>query len=110
MTLKGGGAGEYYVVALPNYYLKANEPRGHWHGHGATVLGLEGEIIDVEFLKLMAGNHPRLRGDVPLGRKHGEESVRGFDITASAPKSVSTMFAIGDDHTLAMCWTRMTLR
>ena len=98
-TLKGLGAGEYYVEALPNYYLDSGEPRGHWHGRGAAELGLDGEVIDGEFLKLMAGNHPCLRGDVPLGRRHGDDSVRGFDITASAPKSVSTMFAIGDDAT-----------
>ena len=93
------GAGEYYVEALPNYYLDSGEPRGHWHGRGAAEIGLDGEVIDAEFLKLMAGNHPRMRGDVPLGRRYGEASVRGFDITASAPKSVSTLFAIGDDAT-----------
>ncbi len=98
-TLKGPGAGEYYVQALPSYYLDAGEPKGHWHGRGAAELGLDGEVIDGEFLKLMAGNHPRMRGDIPLGRRYGEDSVRGFDITASAPKSVSTMFAIGDDIT-----------
>jgi len=101
-TLKGPAAGEYYVEALPNYYLDSGEPRGHWHGRGATQLGLDGEVIDGEFLKLMAGNHPRMRGDVPLGRRYGEDSVRGFDITASAPKSVSTLFAIGDDATRSM--------
>ena len=98
-TLKGPGAGEYYVQALPSYYLDAGEPKGVWHGRGAVVLGLDGELVDGEFLKLMAGNHPRMRADVPLGRMYGEESVRGFDITASAPKSVSTMFALGDDTT-----------
>ena len=104
-TLKGADAGAYYVEALPNYYLDSGEPKGIWHGRGAELLGLEGEIIDGEFLKIMAGAHPRLRGDVPLGRSYGEKSVRGFDITASAPKSVSTMFAIGNDdarrHVLA---------
>lgn len=98
-TLKGPAAGEYYVEALPNYYLESGEPRGHWHGRGATQLGLDGEVIDGEFLKLMAGHHPRMRTEVPLGRRHGEDSVRGFDITASAPKSVSTLFAVGDDAT-----------
>jgi hypothetical protein len=27
-TLKGAAAGAYYVEALPNYYLDADEPRG----------------------------------------------------------------------------------
>ena len=98
-TLKGTDAGAYYVEALPNYYLDSGEPKGTWHGRGAERLGLEGEIIDGEFLRLMAGLQPRARGDVPLGRPYGEASVRGFDVTASAPKSVSTLFAIGDDTT-----------
>jgi len=98
-TLKGADAGAYYVEALPNYYVDSGEPKGIWQGKGAELLGLEGELVDSEFLKLMAGLHPQRRGDVPLGRSYGEKSVRGFDITASAPKSVSTMFAIGDDDT-----------
>jgi len=31
-----------------------------------------------------------------LGRRYDDKSVRGFDVTASAPKSVSVLFAIGD--------------
>ena len=33
-----------------------------------------------------------------LGRRFGEASVRGFDATFSAPKSVSVLFAIGDEQ------------
>lgn len=100
-TLKGADAGAYYVEALPNYYLDSGEPKGIWHGRGAERFGLEGEIIDGEFLRIMAGLHPRARGEAHLGRPYGEDSVRGFDVTASAPKSVSTSFAIGDDQTRA---------
>ena len=98
-TLKGTDAGAYYVEALPNYYLDSGEPKGVWHGRGAERLGLEGEIIDGEFLRIMAGLQPRARGEAHLGRPYGEDSVRGFDVTASAPKSVSTLFAVGDDKT-----------
>ena len=97
-TLKGADAGTYYVEALPNYYLDSGEPAGIWHGRGAEMLGLNGEIDDREFLAVMAGLDPRARGEAHLGRVYGESSVRGFDITASAPKSVSVLFAIGDDH------------
>ncbi|MDG2025938.1 MAG: MobF family relaxase [Acidimicrobiales bacterium] len=100
-TLKGVDAGAYYVEALPNYYLDSGEPVGVWHGEGARLLGLEGEIVDGEFMRIMAGLHPHSRGEVPLGRAYGDDSVRGFDVTASAPKSVSTLFAVGDDRTRA---------
>lgn len=93
-TLKGIDAGSYYVDALPNYYLDANEPRGQWHGKAATALGLTGEVGDDEFLNLMAGAYPH-DASLRLGRAYGENSVRGFDITASAPKSMSVLFALG---------------
>ncbi|MCP4386551.1 MAG: relaxase domain-containing protein, partial [Hyphomicrobiales bacterium] len=95
-TLKGVDAGAYYVEALPSYYLDSNEPPGRWHGRGADILSLRGEIRDEDFLDIMAGVHPGSRG-LLLGRAYGESSVRGFDITANAPKSVSVLFAVGDD-------------
>ena len=96
-TLKGPHAGLYYVEGLPSYYLDAGEPAGVWRGDGASSLGLVGEVRDEDFLDLMAGLEPG--SHEPLGRRYGEGSVRGFDVTASAPKSVSVLFALGDDAT-----------
>lgn len=93
-TLKGPDAGLYYVEGLPSYYLDAGEPAGVWRGNGAFFLGLVGEVRDEDFLDLMAGREPG--SHEPLGRRYGERSVRGFDVTASAPKSVSVLFAVGD--------------
>ena len=98
-TLKGADVGAYYVEALPSYYLDSGEPAGQWHGKGAERLGLDGEIQDAEFLALMAGLDPRHTKDVPLGMPFNARSVRGFDVTASAPKSVSVVFAVGDNDT-----------
>jgi conjugative relaxase-like TrwC/TraI family protein len=94
-TLKGADAGAYYVEALPNYYLDSGEPRGVWLGDGASLLGLADEVADEQFLALMAGMDPQ-RPDRALGRAYDDTSVRGFDVTCSAPKSVSVMFALGD--------------
>ena len=94
-TLKGAGAGLYYVEALGGYYLDGGEPAGLWRGRGAAALGLVGEVDDAMFLSLMAGLDPAT-GE-PLGRRYGDHSVRGFDATALAPKSVSVLFALGDD-------------
>ena len=99
-TLKGTDAGTYYVDALPNYYVDADEPRGLWHGKAAAALGLAGEVGDDEFLNLMAGAYPHDES-LRLGRAYGENSVRGFDITASAPKSMSVLFAVGSDQVRA---------
>ncbi len=42
----------------------------------------------------MAGHDPVTGSD--LGRRFGEGSVRGFDATFSAPKSVSVLFGVGE--------------
>jgi conjugative relaxase-like TrwC/TraI family protein len=97
-TLKGADSGAYYVETLPNYYLQSGEPRGVWFGEGAQRLGLAGDVDDAAFLALMAGVDPR-RPDRHLGRRYDETSVRGFDITCSAPKSVSVLFGLGDGDT-----------
>lgn len=97
-TLKGADAGAYYVEALPNYYLQSGEPRGLWFGDGALLLGLGGEVDGDAFIALMGGMDPA-RPDRHLGRRYDDKSVRGFDVTCSAPKSVSVLFAIGDLHT-----------
>ena len=52
---------------------------------------------DEAFLAVMAGRDPGARtGD--LGRRYDDRSVRGFDVTCSAPKSVSVLWALGDDR------------
>jgi hypothetical protein len=33
-----------------------------------------------------------------LGTRHTDRTVRGFDVTCPAPKSVSVLYAIGDDR------------
>ena len=93
-TLKGADAGSYYVEQLPNYYLDSGEPRGIWLGTAAIELGLVCEVDDDAFIALMAGKDPR-RAERDLGRHYDDKSVRGFDVTASAPKSVSVLFALG---------------
>jgi conjugative relaxase-like TrwC/TraI family protein len=94
-TLKGAEAGRYYTERLPSYYLDGDEPPGRWWGRGADRLGLNGQVDPESFLALMAGQDPVTGED--LGRRFGEESVRGYDATFSAPKSVSVLFALGTE-------------
>lgn len=95
-TLKGPDAGAYYVDGPGGYYLDGDEPPGRWLGLGAEALGLAGEVDDDHFLALMDGRDP-IEGAL-LGTSHHERTVRGFDVTCSAPKSVSVLFAIGDER------------
>ena len=99
-TLKGPDAGVYYLDSIGRYYLDATgEPAGVWHGRGVDELGLDGAFDNDMFLRAMAGQHPT--SGAALGRAYTSRSVRGFDLTASAPKSVSVLWALGDDTTRA---------
>ena len=95
-TLKGADAGRYYTERLPSYYLDGDEPPGRWWGKGAGLLGLDGDVDPEGFLRVMAGRDP-ITG-LELGRRYWEGSVRGFDATFSAPKSVSVLYALGGEE------------
>ncbi|HUP15111.1 MAG TPA: MobF family relaxase [Acidimicrobiia bacterium] len=94
-TLKGAAAGRYYTSHLPSYYLDGDEPPGRWWGLATERLGLNGEIAADLFHAVIDGKHPTTGAD--LGRRFGDGSVRGFDATFSAPKSVSVLFGLGDE-------------
>ncbi|MEO8698145.1 MAG: MobF family relaxase, partial [Acidimicrobiales bacterium] len=98
-TLKGLNAGVYYTEQLPSYYLDAGEPRGVWLGDAALSLGLAGVVDDAAFVNVIGGQDPT--GSFVLGRRHGRESVRAFDVTFSAPKSVSVLWGLADETTRA---------
>lgn len=88
--------------------------RGEWGGRGAGRLGLSGPVDKADFQPVLEGRLPN--GDV-LGRiVDGERKhTPGWDLTFSAPKSVSLLAEVGLDHrlveahekavTAAMAWT-----
>ncbi|MGH3650592.1 MAG: MobF family relaxase [Acidimicrobiia bacterium] len=94
-SLKGVDAGRYYTERLSSYYIDGGEPPGRWWGQATDRLGLLGQVDPEAFLAVMAGQDPTT--GVDLGRRFGEGSVRGYDATFSAPKSVSLLWALGDD-------------
>jgi TrwC relaxase len=96
---------EYYgsqiAAAVEDYYAGRGESPGRWRGAGSRALSLStrGTVKRHEFMRLMAGCDP---ADGSVLRAMGARStVAGFDLTFSAPKSVSVLFAIGDDQTAA---------
>jgi conjugative relaxase-like TrwC/TraI family protein len=75
-----------------DYYLDPSEPPGRWTGNGRTAVGVDGEVSGDDLRALLLGVHPQT-GHL-LGRAFGDTSARGFDITFSAPKSVSVLWAL----------------
>ena len=82
---------------LDDYYAGSGEAAGRWLGASASALGLEGEVDSDAFGALIAGRDPN-SGEV-LRARAGRDRVCALDLTFSAPKSVSVLFAIGDSET-----------
>jgi conjugative relaxase-like TrwC/TraI family protein len=86
-----------------DYYLtpdgEMTEPAGRWHAEPETLerLGITtGAVVDGEdFLALMEGRHP---GSGEWVRREGAGGGRGggIDVTFSAPKSVSVVWALSE--------------
>ena len=85
----GRDGADYYLGDLARE-LPVSSP-GRWAGEAAARLGLAGPLQAAEFCRLLEGRHP-LTGR-PLGSGRG--GVAALDLTFSAPKSVSVVFALG---------------
>lgn len=83
---------------VEDYYLGGPEASGTWDGAGAAALGLSGSVSGTQLERVLAGEHA-VSGE-PLGRVLPRR-VPGFDLTFSAPKSVSVLFGVGDDDVRA---------
>jgi conjugative relaxase-like TrwC/TraI family protein len=77
-----------------DYYSGRGESPGRWTGAGAETLRLGGRVDDDGFMALMEGRDPGT-GE-RLKRVGGRSRVPAFDLTFSAPKSVSVLFAVGE--------------
>ena len=83
------------------YYAK-NDPEhrraSFWHGEAASAAGLRGHVHPKRFESVLSGQVPG--ADVRLGRKRDGEHVHrpGWDITLSAPKSVSLEALVRGDR------------
>lgn len=91
------GQQQYYLDTVAKgaeeYYTGAKEAPGQWHGDAAARLGLAGEV-DADTLGAVLGHVHPLTGE-PLSNGRSHPTLAGFDVTFSAPKSVSLLFALG---------------
>ena len=76
---------------VEDYYTGGPEAAGEWLGRGAASLGLSGRVSDRELRAVLEGRHPTT--DYELRDSRGTR-VPGFDLTFSAPKSVSVLFGV----------------
>src|SRR6266567_2944151 len=92
-----------------DYYDQNRTVEGKWHGRGAELLGLKGEVTSEDFETVRQGLDPRT-GEF-LRQRHSADRIASdgveqskarslYDMTFSAPKSVSVMAIVGVDERL----------
>ncbi|KAA0233738.1 MAG: ATP-dependent RecD-like DNA helicase [Acidimicrobiales bacterium] len=88
----------YYLEAIANdrddYYVASGEVPGRWIGSGSALLGLDGEVVPEDLRAILDGLDPHT-GEALVGYRKNS----GFDLTLSAPKSVSLLWGLGDRAT-----------
>ncbi len=97
----GGNKADYYLKAvaqgIEDYYTGAGEAPGWWTGSAADEIDVFGQVEGELLHRALAGKHPK--SGAQLARPpHGAIRVPGFDLTFSAPKSASLLFALADPH------------
>jgi hypothetical protein len=96
-------AKDYYLRKLgeispgEDYYLRGGTATGRWQGNGAKELGLDGAVSAEGLVRLFDGQHPATGEQ--LGRSLRRDGVAAWDVTFSADKSVSLLWALGDQRT-----------
>jgi conjugative relaxase-like TrwC/TraI family protein len=89
-------AASYYEA--DDYYAEGGLAPSQWQGQGAAALGLAGDVDRAQFRALLEGE---IAGQ-QLGTMRGgqREHRPGWDVTLSAPKSVSIMAEVAGDRRL----------
>jgi conjugative relaxase-like TrwC/TraI family protein len=97
--IKNAKHARLYFYEKDNYYFKDSpdaQEHSQWMGRGAEALGLSGSVNPELFEQLLSGKLP---SGQQLGKLvKGEVQHRsGYDLTFSAPKSVSLLALVGGD-------------
>jgi conjugative relaxase-like TrwC/TraI family protein len=99
LTVTGLTDGEYLLssvaLGIDEYYAGVGEAPGVWSGGWSPELGVSGMVEADDLRALIDGNHPTSCAPLLAGLR--ERSVKAFDLTFSAPKSVSLLWALGSE-------------
>lgn len=100
LSLKAIGAANsdvaayYEQLAQDDYYQVGLEPAGQWFGELAKDLLLFGDVQKGQLRAMFQGLHPLTNES--LASNAGTQHKAGWDLTFSAPKSVSVLWAVAD--------------
>src|SRR5680860_868235 len=96
--------GEAYYLdtvasGVEDYYTGGGEAPGYWLTESAAELGLAGRVDAADLRSVLGARHPRTGEALP---RTSRRRVPGFDLAFRAPKSVSLVWALGDEGTAAV--------
>lgn len=86
----------YDHLQRDDYYSRDGEPPGRWAGRGAERLSLVGPVTHAEFDAALRGVDPKTGERLAQVGGRGREHSAGWDMTFSAPKSVSVLWAFSE--------------
>jgi len=94
----GTGQESYYLEKVAegaeDYYSGEGEAEGYWVGSVPPLLGLDGKVDGEQLTAMLTGVNPATGEPLGLRAVGGRGPVPGFDLTFSAPKSVSLTWAL----------------
>jgi conjugative relaxase-like TrwC/TraI family protein len=90
-TGSGSGVGLDYYLS----YVERGGEAGRWLGAAADRLGLVGEVAAVDLLAVGEGRVPGEGGGRLIAGREGR--VPAWDVTFSAPKSISVLYGLADE-------------
>ena len=99
-ALSGGDHHYYLQLTNTNYYTESGEPPGRWYGLAAEEFGLSGLVEKAHLERLCNGFHHETEKRLVqnAGVLEGDKARKpGDDMTFSADKTVSALFAVADD-------------
>jgi conjugative relaxase-like TrwC/TraI family protein len=95
----GAGQERYYLDKVAegaeDYYTGKGEAEGQWLGDAARELGLSGAVEPEQLTAMLTARNPADGESLGMRAVAGRGPVPGFDLTFSAPKSVSLLWALG---------------
>ncbi|HKU72927.1 MAG TPA: MobF family relaxase, partial [Pyrinomonadaceae bacterium] len=114
--LSAGQAKDYYTEKFTNpqenYYSESGEVKGRWYGKLADEWNLKGEVTSEQYERLVDGQDPHTGEQLiqtvkarEIIDEYGTKTITSthraaWDLTFSAPKSVSLAAEVGDDERL----------
>ena len=108
-AMTGGAGYAQKHLEHSDYFDQNRTVQGEWHGRGAELLGLNGAVTHQQFEAVREGLHPEtgefLRPRHSADRLASDGAVESkarslYDLTFSAPKSVSVQALVGGDDRL----------